>query len=573
MRKNWKTYGVLLVLAAVVLILFYRENISGVGEDKKALEISQLSKEESDAMFLLCRVWGVAKYHHPTVVKGNVDWDQELLNEIAPVLQAVSEGNLQEEIYSWLMELGEFDMSQAGPLGQVLVEADNAWIEEEELMPELEELLLKLTKSGITERSNSYARMNDEGIISFDKENAYENMDYADARYRLLSLFRFWNVVHYYYPYHDQLEDWDAVFYRMLPKMIEAREEKSYKTAVMEMVAQVHDYQVRVPLQEGMQDVVWGDYILPIRFVWAEDRIFVTEVEEIFADKVKLLPGDEIIKVNGQDISERITDCLRYVSYARQESAQKQLQECLFRSDRQKMKLEIVRDQKTLEITSQGYESAFVPEESDEKAWYDVTETIGYINMGRMQEAQIEQVMHEFADKEGLILDMRGEQKENFAYSMANELIWSPLPFALSTITNTGVPGESDMLTILSSGSNNTEYFKGKVVLLTSGETVEEAEFTTLSLRNAPGAVIIGTTTGGSAGTKTTLLLPGNIEIYFPGCGIFAMDTSPVCTAGITPNLEVKRTAEGVLEGRDEAMEAAVVYLEQSAELEGEKAE
>ena len=47
MRKNWKTYGVLLVLAAVVLILFYRENISGVGEDKKALEISQLSKISS----------------------------------------------------------------------------------------------------------------------------------------------------------------------------------------------------------------------------------------------------------------------------------------------------------------------------------------------------------------------------------------------------------------------------------------------------------------------------------------------------------------------------------------------
>lgn len=43
-------------------------------------------------------------------------------------------------------------------------------------------------------------------------EKLYEDMDYSDENYRLLGLFRVWNVMEYYNPYLDILdEDWEEL--------------------------------------------------------------------------------------------------------------------------------------------------------------------------------------------------------------------------------------------------------------------------------------------------------------------------------------------------------------------------
>ena len=39
----------------------------------------------------------------------------------------------------------------------------------------------------------------------FSKEQSYPDMDYSDSGYRLLGLFRMWNALEYYFPYHDLL--------------------------------------------------------------------------------------------------------------------------------------------------------------------------------------------------------------------------------------------------------------------------------------------------------------------------------------------------------------------------------
>jgi hypothetical protein len=50
------------------------------------------------------------------------------------------------------------------------------------------------------------------GNPQFDREPAYAALTFPDAGYQLLGLYRFWNIIEYWFPYRDQLDqEWDRV--------------------------------------------------------------------------------------------------------------------------------------------------------------------------------------------------------------------------------------------------------------------------------------------------------------------------------------------------------------------------
>ena len=51
------------------------------------------------------------------------------------------------------------------------------------------------------------------------KDNSYANMEFPTVEYRLLALFRFWNVINYFFPYKKLIDDpWENVLPRYIPK-------------------------------------------------------------------------------------------------------------------------------------------------------------------------------------------------------------------------------------------------------------------------------------------------------------------------------------------------------------------
>ena len=59
------------------------------------------------------------------------------------------------------------------------------------------------------------------------------------------------------------------------------------------------------------------------------------------------------------------------------------------------------------------------------------------------------------------------------------------------------------------------------------------------------------------------LPLPGNIEILYTSLGIYTPNGDQTQRIGITPDIEIHPTIEGIKEGRDELMEAAVAYIQE----------
>lgn len=57
------------------------------------------------------------------------------------------------------------------------------------------------------------------------------------------------------------------------------------------------------------------------------------------------------------------------------------------------------------------------------------------------------------------------------------------------------------------------------------------------------------------------MILPGGIESWVSGLGVYYPDGRETQRIGIVPDIEVKPTRKGIQANRDEVLEAAIAYL------------
>jgi hypothetical protein len=79
-----------------------------------------------------------------------------------------------------------------------------------------------------------------------------------------------------------------------------------------------------------------------------------------------------------------------------------------------------------------------------------------------------------------------------------------------------------------------------------------------MALEQHPMAVKIGSQTAGADGNVSYMYLPGRIVTWFTGLGTFYPDYRPTQRIGIVPHVNVKPTIQGIRDGKDEVLEAAV---------------
>jgi C-terminal processing protease CtpA/Prc len=104
--------------------------------------------------------------------------------------------------------------------------------------------------------------------------------------------------------------------------------------------------------------------------------------------------------------------------------------------------------------------------------------------------------------------------------------------------------------------------YKGKTVMLIDERAISQSEHSGLFYRAANGTKFIGSPTAGANGDVTYFMAPGDIRINFSGHDVRWPDGKQLQRVGLTPDIEVRPTIEGIRAGRDEILERAVKYLE-----------
>jgi C-terminal processing protease CtpA/Prc len=98
--------------------------------------------------------------------------------------------------------------------------------------------------------------------------------------------------------------------------------------------------------------------------------------------------------------------------------------------------------------------------------------------------------------------------------------------------------------------------------MLIDDRAISQSEHSGLMYKTANGTIFIGSASTGANGDVTGFTVPGGIQINFSGHDIRWPDGKQLQRVGLIPDIEVKPTASGVREGRDEILERALQYVE-----------
>lgn len=552
------------IIIALIFSAMDKRDFDKEFDNGSNIKIENLNKNQVENLKKLCKVWGLVKYYHPKVVSGSVNWDYELFRITPDILASKNSNDTDKILYDWIMKLGKVkENAENDKDKEVMLKRDLAWIKDEKYIDKnLGDLLIKISNTNISKRAKAYVSYSKDSPFSdFKNEKAYNNMKYDDSGYKLLSLFRYWNIIEYYYPYKDIIEEnWDSVLTEFIPKFIETKDELEYKLAVEGLATKIHDPHAMISDTNGTLDKYRGDKYAPIEFGLIENQIVIKNVLPKYEKECKLKKGDIVLKINDKDIFEVIKEKSKYASLSKKSAIVNRLQYELFATSKDSMNLTIKRDDNKITQNVKCYPDINMFD-IDEDSHKLIDKNIGYINPGELEEGEIDKIMDKFMDTKGLIVDLRYYPSDFIVYSLGKYLMPKEVTFAKTSVPNQSVPGEFILYEDLKVGSDNKNYYKGKVMILMNERSQSQSEFTVMSLRNAPNAKVIGSDSIGTDGNVASFSLPGGVNTLITGVGIYNPDKSQTQRIGIKPDIYIEPTIQGIKEGRDELLEKAIEII------------
>lgn len=393
-------------------------------------------------------------------------------------------------------------------------------------------------------------------------------MHYPASPYRVLAAYRWWNAIHYFYPYKALMgEDWDAVLRQTIPRLEAARDSTEYALAVAEMVARIHDshgYIASAALRS-----YFGPAAVGVLLRYVQGRPVVVRVADDSATKASgIAVGDVILRVDGEDAAVRRARFAPYLAHSTPQALDYAVAWRLLGGP----------DSSTATLVVSGaggrVRELRVPRRA---AFYRELQyartgpvlrllpgNIGYADLERLTVGMVDSMFTLFRHTSAIIFDGRG-YPQGTAWAIAPRLtdrsgvvaarFRRPLVMSPDT-TQTSTYAFAQPLP-------KTEKWRyhGATVMLMDERTISQAEHTGLFFEAANHTTFVGSPTQGANGDVTSVVLPGGITVGFTGHDVRHADGRQLQRVGLVPDVFVRPTIAGIRAGRDEVLERALRYL------------
>lgn len=531
-----------------------------------------LTRKTVKNLELLGRIWGFLKYYHPEIAAGNYNWDYELFRVLPDYLKARNNRERDSVLSSWIDNCGKLEACEkceTTPENAVL-KPDLFWIEDSNLSGSVKGSLNAIYKNR-NQEENYYVRLlSNVGNPDFRNENPYEDMPYPDEGFRLLALYRYWNIIEYFYPNKNLTDkDWDDVLKEYIPRFVQANNELEYELTVLQLIGEVRDTHANLWGGGNQLAKLRGNNFAPFRAEFVENKLVVTDYyNPKLLDTTQLKIGDIITHIKDRSI-QSITDSLKpYYPASNKAARLRDMARDLMRSPQKKLRIKYHSgaSNKEQEISLYPKEDldmyGFFKMDEDEKSYKMLDDNIGYITLASIQEKDIEEIKELFKDTKGIIIDIRNYPYTYVPFTLGSYFVSQPTAFVKFTLGNVKNPGEF-MFTDPIKIPNDEIPYKGKLAVLVNEYSQSQAEYTAMAFRAGDNTTIFGSTTAGADGDVSIIHLPGGLQTMISGIGIYYPNGQKTQRIGIVPDIKVKPTIEGIKNGRDEVLEKAIEFIKQ----------
>ena len=528
----------------------------------------ELNKYISDNLELLGKVWGFLKYHHPAIAKGNYNWDYELFRLLPDYINTNDNTQRDKLLLDRIVSLGDIMVCDncVASSDNVFIKPDLSWIESSNMSSELKNKLQYIYLNRF-QGNHYYIMMGGFENPLFLNEREYAEMPYPDAGFRLLSLYRYWNIVNYFSPSkHLTDKAWNNVLCEYIPYFVNAKNQLDYELATIQLIGEICDSHAANFLKGGHSFFASKGFgRAPIKTRFIENELVVTDYYTlkdtvITGDEVKLKVGDIITHINGKPVDAIIDSLSIYYPASNEVTRKKNMALDLLRSNQRVLNVDFISSGRKSN-TAINLFSPFNLEmyETDTTACYrflNEGKNIGYIKLNTLNEKDIPIIIEKFMNAKGIVIDIRGYPAITGS-SLSSWFVSSETPFIKHTKGNPDNPGEF-IFTRYENVSPSKKTFQGKLIALVNEETISQGEYQAMALRAGQNTIIVGSQTSGANGRVSDILLPGGIKTWISGLGVFYPTGQETQRIGIIPDIEFKPTVKGVMEGRDELLEKAI---------------
>lgn len=523
---------------------------------------SQNDSAYYERLYYTCKTWGFVKYFHSELANCSMNWDSVLMTKLPEIKTAADDNEFNDILYELITSPGETEIP-VDPLPEVpdslMFNLDTDWFDdpliEEEVKTELDTILSRF-------RPRPHCLVDEafyNGNPTFDEDDRfYSEIGVPNEEKRLLGLFRYWNIINYFFPYKNIMDqNWDETLIELLPMFYDAETEDAYNLAILVMGKRINDSHAFT--FGGNLNNLFGLRYPRFAAGQVENETVITKVHETVTD---VKPGDIIRSVDGFQI-DYIRDSLEvFARGSNDEAIDYFVNQYLIRGDNGAFNMTIENETGTHDKVlyrdwTVNTHNSFLLNKGP--IWYDTLLNrgcqLGYVDMARLKTDQVSTMMNELWETDAIIFDIRN-YPQGTLWTLVNYLYTEPIHIASFTIPDIEYPGTLfwHEETI---GSPVTEFYTGQLLILFNIRTISQAEYTCMGLEQHPGSIKIGSTTMAADGNVSAVYLPGKVFTYLTGLGTFYPDYTPTQRVGIIPDMVIYPTIEGIRQGRDEILEAA----------------
>ncbi len=529
-------------------------------------------------------LWGFIKYNHPNVVAGGYNMDEELSGILSEILESKSSAESNRLLEKWVDGFGSFRPCPNCPNAskdQVKLKPDYGYLFKPGNFPESlagKVSFIRDNHPAFTDQHYvTLTKGNDFGLNAnvivkkgpvFQNEVKYSNSPYPNLKLRLLSLYRYWNMIRYFYPYRYLIvENWDSLLEEFIPKFINAKNKGEYSLTCLELICRVKDSHADILGFNPTLDTLKGVLMTPFQAKFIAGKLIVTGYYSEWPGlENRIQPGDIISRIEDTSVDVLMKKYLKLTpgsNYSTQLRDLPSRHGFLLRSNDSTAHLYIFRKGKGIETSVHRIPVTAINPLADyldfrEQSGYRlINKDIGYIYPAKLNANDIESVKTLFKDTRGVVMDLRCYPAVFMPFIYGSWLKSVSSPFARFRNITLGMPGAILDGDEVSNGGNSDGTYKGKLVIIVNSVTQSQGEYTAMALGAVPGAEVIGDTTAGADGDVSEINLPGGIQTRISGLGVYYPDNSETQRVGIKIDLVVRPTIKGVLEGRDELLEKA----------------
>ncbi len=404
----------------------------------------------------------------------------------------------------------------------------------------------------------------------FRNEPSYSEVQIPDAGFQLLTVFRFWNMAEYWFPYRDLIdENRDTVLRDSLARVGLAQDRATFRREVAALVARIDDGHANAGYGLGIPPE--GDCLVPAHLRYIEGRFVVKSLWEGVQSDLRI--GDVIIAIAGTPVQSIVSAARPYYGASNGNSRLSRIARVITRGACGDVKLTVLRDAETEIVTKRvpvdwpKLASATRNDRQGETFQW-LTPKIGYLKLSTYKAADAPKYVGELANADALIVDIRNYPAEFAVFSLGNLLIEKPTAFVQFTRADLANPGAFLWIDTFKLDPSLPR-FSVSVAILVYETSISQSEYTTMALGASPRAIVVGSQTAGADGNVSPIMLPGGIRTGFSGLGVYYPDHRPTQQVGVKINVPCAPTIDGIRAGRDEVLDCALKALSGAKEQGG----